>query len=117
MAFTLLWSDDALETYRKLEAAARSAHAKRTSGKSRKRTKSTKPEGLFKQVAKTIRFLGENPRHPSLHTHEYDTLTKMLGERVFEAYAQNRTPAAYRVFWYYGPGKQRITVFMITRHP
>ena len=117
MAFTLLWTDEALKTYEKLEAAARSAHAKRTSGKSGKRTKSTKPEGLFKQIAKTVRFLRENPRHPSLHSHEYDSITGMRGERVWEAYAQNKTPAAYRVFWHYGPDRQQITIFAITPHP
>ena len=24
------------------------------------------------------------------------------GEKAFEAYAQQRTPSAYRVFWFYG---------------
>jgi hypothetical protein len=39
------------------------------------------------------------------------------GEKVFEAYAEQRTPAAYRVFWYYGPSKGIITIFAITSHP
>ena len=40
-----------------------------------------------------------------------------LGEQVFESYAEQDTPAAYRVFWHYGPGKGRITVVAITSHP
>jgi len=37
--------------------------------------------------------------------------------KIFEAYVQNRTPEAYRVFWCYGPGKAQITVSAITEHP
>jgi hypothetical protein len=27
--------------------------------------------------------------------------------KVFEAYVQQRTPAANRIFWYYGPGTKK----------
>jgi len=37
--------------------------------------------------------------------------------KVFEAYVQNRTPGAYRVFWCYGPEPIQITVIAITPHP
>lgn len=39
------------------------------------------------------------------------------GEEIFEAYAENNTPAAYRIFWYYGPNKDNITILVITAHP
>jgi len=39
------------------------------------------------------------------------------GEKVFEAYAEQKTPAAYRVFWFYGPSRGKITIFAITPHP
>ena len=39
------------------------------------------------------------------------------GREVFEAYAESKTPAGYRIFWHYGPGKNRITVIAITPHP
>jgi len=46
------------------------------------------------------------------------------GEKAFEAYAENDTPGAYRIFWHYGPDevaeKKRtpvITVVAITAHP
>lgn len=77
-------------------------------------------KGLFKRlkaVRKTLGLLEKNPRHPSLHTHKYSSLEGPEGEEVFEAYAENRTPAAYRVFWYYGPGKKQITIIAITPHP
>jgi hypothetical protein len=76
--------------------------------------------GLAKRhraVRKTLGYLEANPRHPSLQTHEYKSLTPKGGEKVFEAYAEQGTPAAYRVFWRYGPGKGQITIIAITPHP
>lgn len=79
---------------------------------------------VFEQVRKAIGYLEIDPHHPSLHTHEFTSLTGPNGEKVFEAYAQNNTPGAYRIFWRYGPdetkGKKRvpvITILAITRHP
>ena len=72
--------------------------------------------GLFKQIKKAIKFLSINPRHPSLNTHEYETLTQQFGEKVFVAYIQNQTPSAYRLFFYYS-SKGEITIQAITKHP
>lgn len=71
----------------------------------------------YKAVVKALRFLSSNPRHQSLNTHEYTTLSGPNGEKVFEAYAEQSTPAAYRIFWYYGPEKDKITVVSIVPHP
>jgi glycine cleavage system aminomethyltransferase T len=71
----------------------------------------------YKAVKKTIKFLSTNPRHNSLRTHEFTSLKGPNGEKVFEAYAEQNTPAAYRVFWYYGPSQRIITIFAITSHP
>ena len=80
--------------------------------------------GRLKQVRKTLALLETNPRHPSLRTHKYESISGPNGEEVFEVYAQNRTPGAYRVFFVYGPdrknGKDRvavITILAITPHP
>ena len=70
-----------------------------------------------KAVRKTLAYLEANPRHQSLNTHKYSSLAGGSGEEVVEAYAQNRPPAADRVFWHYGPGKKTITVVAITPHP
>jgi hypothetical protein len=79
---------------------------------------------IFEQVRKAIGYLEIDPHHPSLNTHEFTSLTGANGDKVFEAYAQNNTPGAYRIFWHYGPdetkGKKRtpvITIVAITRHP
>ena len=75
--------------------------------------------GLVKQIKKTLGFLQTNPRHPSLQTHVFHSLAHPYHplEKVFEAYVQQRTPAAYRLFWCYGPEKGHITVLAITPHP
>jgi len=70
-----------------------------------------------KAVKKALHFLKENPRHPGLNTHKYDSLEGLNGEEVFEAYAENNTPAAYRIFWHYGPDRKDITIIAITPHP
>ena len=80
--------------------------------------KSPKQVGLFNQVEKTLGFLAANPRHPGLKTHKYGSMKPPPGvSDVFEAYAQNRTPGAHRIFWGYGPAKNEITIVAITPHP
>jgi hypothetical protein len=123
MSFRLRWTSEATETFQELRRAAeQAAHTrakanKRSSGK--KKTKSSKQEGLFKQVAKAVRQLATDPRHSSLNTHEYDSLENPFDPKgkVFEAYAQNNTPGAYRIFWCYGPEKGEMTILAITPHP
>ena len=81
--------------------------------------------GVLRQVRKTLGLLETNLRTPSLHTHEFTSLTRRYGVKVFEAYAQQHTPGAYRVFWCFGDefldanGKRNptITVLAITPHP
>ena len=75
--------------------------------------------GLVKQIKKTLGYLQSNPRHPSLNTHPFSAFENPYEPdgKVFEAYAQNQTPSAYRVFWCYGPKKSQITIIAITPHP
>jgi hypothetical protein len=81
-------------------------------------SKSKELEKRFKAVRKSLRFLGVNPAHPSLNTHKYDSLEGPEGAEVFEAYAEHKTPAAYRIFWCYHPPKTNtITILLITPHP
>ena len=76
-------------------------------------------EGLVKQIKKSLGYLQTDPRHPSLNTHVFYSLEHPYSprEKVFEAYAQQRTPAAYRIFWCYGPEKRQMTIIAITPHP
>jgi hypothetical protein len=71
----------------------------------------------YRKVIKTLALMETNLRHSSLNTHKYYDLYGPNGEEVFEAYVESKTPAAYRVFWYYGPDNGQITVLAITPHP
>ncbi len=115
MLFTPAWTPEARKQYDTLRDAALAARAARE-GKGK--TKSSQQEGLFKQVAKALKLLLTNPKHPGLQTHPYDAFDPPENcSKVFEAYAQNHTPGAYRIFWCYGPGKERIIIISITSHP
>lgn len=98
MPFTVLLSNEAKSQYEQLAGDA--GLAKR-----------------FKAVRKALAYLQVNPRHPGLNTYKFSSLRGPNAEEIFEAYAENRTPAAYRIFWYYGPDKQQITIITITPHP
>lgn len=104
MSYELLYTEDADRQLDKLETS-----------------KSLKIQ--YKAVVKALKFLEENPLHPSLKTHKYTSLIGPDGVDVFEAYAQNNTPGAWRIFWCYHPQKKKtdlkgfITVIAITPHP
>ncbi|MBC1219299.1 hypothetical protein GNF10_24090 [Nostoc sp. UCD121] len=71
----------------------------------------------YQKVLKTLGLMETNLRHPSLNTHKYESLSGPNGEEIFEAYVENKTPAAFRVFWYYGSEQGVITILTITLHP
>lgn len=71
----------------------------------------------LKAVRKTLGLMETNLRHPGLKTHKYSSMVGPGSAEVFEAYAENNTPGAYRIFWHYGPGKDSITILAITPHP
>ena len=73
-------------------------------------------QGLLKQIKKTIKFLRENPRHPSLHTHKNQQLSNLHDLEIFQVYVQNYTPGAYRIFFTYS-AKGEITITSIETHP
>jgi hypothetical protein len=77
----------------------------------------TQRERLLRQLRKALAFLSANPRHPSLQSHEIDALSKRYGERVWQSYLENRTPAAGRIYWIYGPERHDITVIGLEPHP
>ena len=98
MKFRLSFSDDAKIDLLDLEN--NSARAKR-----------------FKAVRSALGKLQNNPRHPGLNTHKFSDKKGLNGEELLEAYAENNTPGAYRIFWHYGPGKDIISIIAITPHP
>ncbi len=104
--FVLKWTNEAKSNYSLLK-------------------KDASQKSHYKAVKKAIKFLAQDPYYPSLETHEFKSLRGPNGEKVFEAYAEQNTPNAYRLFWYYGPdeiGKTGnripiITLMGIVPHP
>lgn len=82
----------------------------------------SKPEKqLFKKIVRCLSKLATNPKDTSLETHEIEVLSKKyagLGIKIWESYIENRTPRAYRLFWYYHPDKENLIVIAgIEPHP
>ena len=98
MSFTLNYSDLAKENLIELK---KEAHLSKR----------------YKAVTKALINLADNPKHPSLQTHQYHSVFGPGGEKVFEAYAENNTPGAYRILFYYGHVRSEIDILMIVLHP
>jgi hypothetical protein len=98
MVFELEFSEDADNLLKDLEA-----------DKSKKE--------IYKAVGKTLKLMQTNLRHPGLNSHEYSSLTGPKGEKVYEVYVQNKTPGAWRIFYYYGPERGCLTILLISPHP
>jgi len=74
-------------------------------------------EKFFKKLVRALGFLGQNPRHLGLASHEIRDLSRQHGIKIFQSYLENNTPAAGRVFWAYGPDQGDITVLALEPHP
>ena len=72
---------------------------------------------IFKKWGKALKLLSENPRHPSLKTHDIEVLSERYGERVWQSYLENKTSGAMRMYWVYGPDKKSITIIGLEPHP
>ena len=72
---------------------------------------------FYRKLTKVLGYLRENPRHNSLASHEINDLTRKYGFKIFQSYLENKTPAAGRMFWAYGPEKGDITVLAVEPHP
>ena len=72
---------------------------------------------LYKKLKKTLGLLSENPRHPGLASHKVHGLSTRYHRDIWESYVENHTPGARRVFWYYGPGANEITLLHLEQHP
>jgi hypothetical protein len=72
----------------------------------------------LRKVRKALRLLEQaGPRHPGLHSHDYQSVPGPDGATLWESYAENKTPSAWRVWWIYGPADGQITIVTIGPHP
>lgn len=74
-------------------------------------------EALLKKVRKSLAYLSANPRHPGLSVHLFHSLQGPQGQTVWEAYVENQTPGAWRIWFWYGPDRSQITVLTLGPHP
>lgn len=72
---------------------------------------------VLKAVRKALGNLERDPFYPGLNTDRFEAWSGPNGEKIFESYAQNKTPGAYRIFWMYGEIRKQIKVVLITPHP
>lgn len=86
-------------------------------GKVDNKTASKDELKLYKKIGKALVLLANDPRYPGLNSHEITTLSRRYGQKVWESYLENQTPAAGRLFWTYGPGQVEITIIAIEPHP
>ena len=75
----------------------------------------------LKKVRKALGHLERDPRHPGLHSHQYESFPVDKDIEVWDSYVENKTPGAWRIFWHYGPADESeqpvITVLAIGPHP
>jgi hypothetical protein len=73
----------------------------------------------LKSVRSALGKMEHDLRHPGLCTHEFKGAKCPHGDKLFEAYAQNKTPGAFRIFWCYLPKPTVGVVYIvsITSHP
>lgn len=71
----------------------------------------------LRRVRKCLGLLQRDPKHSGLNSHKLSAIRGPSGEAVWVSYVENNTPAAWRVFWHFGPKKGQVTVLTITPHP
>jgi hypothetical protein len=73
------------------------------------------------KVRRALARLEQDPMHPGLASHRYETFPVDRDLKVWDSYVENHTPGAWRIFWRYGPddpaGPPVIAVLAITLHP
>lgn len=70
----------------------------------------------LKKVRKALALLEQNPRHPGLNSHKYQSIKGVDGSDLWESYVENRTPGAWRIFWQWGT-EGTLIVIAIGPHP
>jgi hypothetical protein len=77
-------------------------------------------QAKLKKVRRALARLEQNPRHPGLHSHQYESFPVDTAVKVWDSYVENQAPGAWRIFWRYGPDEEHgsrpvITVWRLGR--
>lgn len=79
-------------------------------------------QAKLRKVRRALARLEQDPRHPGLHSHQYESFPVDKDVKVWDSYVENHAPSAWRIFWRYGPEDPKselgiITVLAIGPHP
>ncbi|MGB9686687.1 MAG: hypothetical protein ACPLYX_09350 [Rectinema subterraneum] len=74
-------------------------------------------EKLYKKMGKAMSLLSNNPKHPGLHSHGIEALSRRYGQKVWQSYLENKKSGAGRMYWVYGPEQNEITIIGLEPHP
>ena len=60
-------------------------------------------QAKLRKVRRALSRLEQNPRHPGLHSHQYESFPGLDTDvKVWDSYVENKTPGAWRIFWEHG---------------
>jgi hypothetical protein len=72
----------------------------------------------LKAVEKALGLMQVSLRHQALNTHKYEGTKCPHKMDLFEAYAENSTPGAYRIFFCYDPDlRETLLIVDVCAHP
>jgi len=75
----------------------------------------------YKALNKALDLLKANPAHAGLHTHKWQGNSCPHGKTLWECYAENNTPGAFRVFFCYckvsDDSRALINIIAVGPHP
>jgi hypothetical protein len=74
-------------------------------------------QGLAKRLKAVRKALGRLEVHRGLNVHPWRGEKCPHGDQKWEAYAENRTSSAYRIFFCYPGERGVILILAITPHP
>ena len=87
------------------------------SDKAKQGTLGKDDEKLYKKMGKAMALLANDPKHPGLHSHEIEALSRRYDIKVWQSYLEYKTSGAGRIYWIYGPESKEITIIGVEPHP
>lgn len=69
------------------------------------------------KVRRAIARIEADPRQRPLQSHKWKALSAPASADLWESYVDTNTPAAWRIWWCYGPESNEITIVTLGKHP
>lgn len=75
-------------------------------GKAKRGTLGTEEVKLYKKMGKAMSFLSNDPKHPGLHSHEIEALSRRYGVKVWQPHPEDKKSAGYEQVRLSATGKE-----------